>query len=157
MLLVFLTVFALSSCEEEGEIQFIVVDEFETTIQLTGLANESSFSVSNSTDISELLDNASTFVDAEVEKVTVTLQNDYSGSAINGNLNVTIGGVAIINQSVNLTKGVGVDVSLANAADILSVISSGSFPFNVTGTSAAPLGDDDFSLALSFKVKATVE
>lgn len=155
--LLLFAIVAFSSCEDDGQIQFVVVDEFETEAKIVGLATQTGFTVTNTTDISELIDNSASFVEAEIEKVTVTLQDDFSGASIPLNLNVSVGGVPVLNQLFTLNKGVGVEVDLSTAANILGTISSGTFPFEVTGTSTSALGDNDFTLKLVFKLKAIVE
>jgi len=150
--------FTISSCEEDGEIQFQIVDDFPTSARVTGLQNATTISVSNTTDISDLLENASTFVEADVEKVTVTLADDYSGSSISGTFDLKLGSVSLINQTLTLTKGSGVTIDIpASASNILTLISSGAFPFTLDATLNNPAGDDDFTLDLLFQIKATVE
>ncbi|QOD60449.1 hypothetical protein H9I45_14040 [Polaribacter haliotis] len=156
-LLLFVAIMAFSNCEENGEIQFIVVDEFESNAVVTGLNTTTSFETSSSTDISQLLDNASKFVDANIEKVTLTLQDDYSGDAISGNFDLTVGPIKI-NQTLTLTKGVGTEILIpANASGILSLINSGTFPYVLKADFTSTPGDDSFTINLKFKVKATVE
>lgn len=153
--------FTLTSCLEDGEVQFIVVDDFETNVSVSGLATSTTFSVDNNTDISGLLDNATTFIEADVEKVTITLQDDYAGDALTGDFKLALGtlfGTIVIDQELTLAKGVGVEVEILDgASNILSLIEGGSFPFKFDGTFTSPTGDDNFTINLVFKVKATLE
>lgn len=150
-------IFAFSNCEEDGEIQFIVVDEFESNAVVTGLNTATAFETSSSTNISELLDSASEFVEAEIEKVTLTLQDDYSGNAISGDFDLTVGPINI-KQTLTLTKGQGVEVIIpSNASSILSVINSGVFPYVIKADFTSTPADNSFTINLKFKVKATVQ
>jgi len=104
-----------------------------------------------------LLDSASRFVEANIEKVTFTLQDDYSGDSVSGTFQIIVGSISIT-QTLTLVKGVGVDIVIpANASGILSLISSETFPYTFKGDLSSPAGDDDFTINLKFKVKATVE
>ena len=105
-------VFTLSNCEENGEIQFIVVDDFESTAKVTGLNTTTSFTTSSSTNISDLLDGASTFVEANIEKVTFTLQDDYSGDSVSGTFQITVGSIDIT-QTLTLVNTGGVSFPLS--------------------------------------------
>lgn len=150
-------VFALSNCEEDGEIQFIVVDEFESNAVVTGLNTATAFETSSTTNISDLLENASEFIEAEIEKVTLTLQDDYSGDAVTGDFDITVGPINL-KQTLTLTKGEGVEVVVpASASSILSVINSGVFPYVIKADFTSSPGDDNFTINLKFKIKATVE
>lgn len=150
-------VFALSNCEENGPIQFIVIDDFSTTIPIKGLAGESSYSIESSTNISELLDNADTFVEADVESVTLELMDDFSGNSIDGNLSVSAGLIPFLNEDLSLTKSPSLIIIPDNVSNILTLITSGAFPISITGNTSSPLGDDDFTIKLTFKIKAKVE
>lgn len=157
-LLILFVAISFSNCEEDGPIQFIVVDEFPTSARVTGLATTTSFTADNTTNISDLLDNAATFVEADVEKVTITLADDYSGTSISGDFVLKVGGANLINQTLTLTKGTGAEVDIpAQASGILTAISTGRFPFVLEATLDNPTGDDDFTLDLLFKVKAKVQ
>lgn len=154
----FITILAFSNCEENGPIQFIVADDFETSVVINNLGDQSSFTISSSTDISDLLDNADSFVETNIESVIAELGDDYSGTSINGTLKVSSGSVTFLDQSINLTKNPSVPIVIpSNSSDILSLISSGTFPISVSGTTTEPLGDNNFTLKLTFRVKATVE
>lgn len=156
--LLLFTVFTLTNCEENGEIQFIVVDDFETNASVTGLINASTIEINQSMDVSELLDNAAEFVEADVESVIITLQ-DYSDPSIEGSFNLAIGGSTLINQSLTLTSGVA-SAAIAipsDASDILSSITAGSVQVNLSGSTTAPIADNDFTLNLVFKIKAKVQ
>ena len=62
------TIFAFINCEDNGEIQFIVVDEFESNATVSGLMGLSTIDVDQSMDVSDLLDNADAFIEADVEE-----------------------------------------------------------------------------------------
>lgn len=150
-------VLAFSNCEENGAIQFVVVDEFSTSVNIKGLAAESSFTENRSTNIADLLVGATTFVKADIESVTLSLQDDFEGTSINGNMNVTVGSIVLFDQDVTLTKG-GSLVIQVPSSNILSIISANVIPVSVTGTSTSGiLGDDDFTIDVLFKIRATVE
>ena len=150
---------AFSNCEENGAIQFVIVDEFTTSVNIKGLAAESSFTENSSTNIADLLEGAATFVEADIESVTLELQDDFDGTSINGNMNVTVGSIVLFDQDVTLTKGGSLVIQVpVNASNILSVISANAVPVSVTGTSTSGiLGDDDFTIDVLFKIRATVE
>lgn len=149
----------LSNCEEEGQIQFAVVDEFETNAIVSGLQGLTTFTITNSTDISDLLDGVDRFIDADVEKVTLTLVNGtHSAGTFGGTFTVKANGSEIISFAGQLNEGVPVEVDVpANASDILSIIQGGNFPFEFNGTVINPIADDNFTINLKFKIKATVE
>lgn len=155
MLLLF-TVLTLSNCEEDGAIQFIVVDDFSASVTVTGLEGQSSYTESGSTNISDLLEGASSFVEADVESITISLE-DYSGTSIDGTVTVSAGSLTLINESVSLsTSPIVIDIP-DNASDILNLISSGVVPITVSGTSTIPLEDNNFKINLILKVKAKIE
>lgn len=156
--LLLFTVFTLSNCEEDGEIQFIVVDDFETNAAVNGLSGLSSIDINQSMNVSDLLDNASEFVEADVESVIITLK-DYSGTSIEGNFNLAIGSSTLVNQSLTLTSNVATSpIAIpSNASDILSSITSGNVQVSLTGSTTAPIADDAFTLNLKFKIKAKVQ
>lgn len=153
-----LAIFTLSNCEEDGAIQFIVVDEFETNASVVGLSGLSTININQSMDVSELLDNASTFVEADVESVIITLEN-YEGSSIVGSFNLSIGGSVLVDQTLSLATGVASpSITIPETeSDILSSITSGNVQVALTGATTAPIADDDFTLNLKFTIKAKVE
>lgn len=155
-ILLLFAVFVFSSCDDSEPIEFIVADDFEQTVSIQGLAARTTFTIDSSTDISGLLDNKEALEEAEIETVTITLNDDFSGDSIALNLDVKVGNVTLFNNNITLVKGEGIDLPLAEALDIFSLITSSNFPFSLTGTSSTPLGDDDFSIKLKFKVKAKV-
>lgn len=156
MLFLFVAV-SFTNCEEDGAIQFVVVDEFESNAVVTGLNTATSFETSSSTDISELLENAGSFVEADIETVTFTLQDDFSGDAIVGDFNLSVGPLSI-SRTLTLSKGVPAVVEIPVAAsNILSVINSGFFPYTVGADFTQSPADDNFTINLKFKVRATVE
>lgn len=155
-ILLLFTVFTFSMCEENGPIQFIIVDEFPTSVSVLGLEGQSSISINSSSDISDLLDNASSFVEADVESVTLALEN-YSGTSINGTIQVLASSMSLLNESLTLSTTPTTVAIPANASNILTLITSGSFPITLKGNLTSPLADNDFSIKLTFKVKAKVE
>lgn len=154
--LILFTAFTLTNCEEDGEIQFIVVDEFESNVLITGLNTTTSFETSGTTDVSDLLDNVSEFVDAQIDDVTLTLQDDYSGDDISGTFKITIGTV-VFEDSLTLTKGVATKLTLPATSDIVSVINSGSFTYTVNANFTEAPADESFTLNIKFEIKATVQ
>lgn len=158
IVLLLFAVITLSNCEEDGEIQFIVVDDFETNATVSGLSGASSIEINQSMDVSDLLDIGTEFVEADVESVIITLQN-YSDNSIEGSFNLAIGGSTLIDQSLTLTTDVASDpiVIPANASDILSSISGGNVQVSLSGSTTAPIADNDFTLNLVFKIKAKVQ
>lgn len=151
--------FTLSSCEENGPILTEVKDEFGTSIKVTGLDTATSFSVTSSTDINDLLTKINDFIEADIEKVTFTLQDDYSGSSISGTFQILVESAGInISETITLQKGVGVEVVVPeNSGNILSLINSGLFGYVFKGDLSSPAGDDDFSIRLDFQIRATGE
>jgi hypothetical protein len=154
-------VLAFSGCEENGPIQFIAVDEFEITLPIKGAQNELSFDYTSpaesSIDISELLGEASSFVELYVEELTVTLE-DYSGNKIALDLKVFIDTLPFdYNHSLELTSGIATSIDLKNTLDLLTLISKTSIPITVEGKSSGILADDDFKLNLKLKIKGIVE
>ena len=64
----------------------------------------------------------------------------------------------LIDEAVNLTKEFSDPIEIpAGSADVLSLITSGQFPVSISGSSALPIEDNDFSIELEFRIKATVE
>lgn len=154
-------ILAFSGCEENGPIQIIAVNEYEITLPILGAQNEVSFdhtsSTQNSIDISELLGEASTFVELYVEELTVTLQ-DYSGDKIALDLEVSaLGSLFDFNQAIELTPGVAMSIDLKNTLDLLLFLSSTSIPLTVKGVSSGVLADDNFTLKLKLKIKGIAE
>lgn len=158
LILLLLVAITFSNCEEDGQIQFIIVDEFETNANVSGFQGLSSFTINDVTDLSDLLDNASEFVEADVESVIVTL-NDYNGASIAGGFNLSIGGSPIFSESLALVNGIpssAIEIP-AVSSDILTSITSGQVQFNFSGTTVSPIADNNFTLNLKFKIKATVQ
>ncbi|MCG1035853.1 hypothetical protein [Polaribacter sargassicola] len=151
-------VFAFSSCEENGEIQFIIKDDFDAVLLVKGAKDQTSFSLDSSVNISDLLANSSEFVYADVESVTLQLV-DYSGESIDGTIEVLIdGNTTILNESVSLSETPTDPIIIPEeVSNIMDVISSETFPITVNTSSDEPIEDDDFSIKLTFVVKATVE
>ncbi|WP_439127618.1 hypothetical protein [Polaribacter sp.] len=156
-LLLLFAVFTFSMCDETGDIQFEVKNSFETTATVAGLEGQSTFTIDSTADISDLLDNATTFVDANIESVILQLE-DYSGSDFAGNISIAVGPVPFLNQSVSLSSTPTDPIIIPeNAARILYIISSGSFPFTITGSTTNPIEDNNFKIKMTFKIKAIVE
>ena len=158
VLLLLFVAFAFSNCEEDGAIQFVVVDDFETNASVSGLEGLSSIDITRDINISDLLDNVSTFVEADVESVIITL-NDYDGDSIEGNFSCSIGGISLFNQALELIPGTATNpIAIpSSVSSILSSIESGNVQVQLTGSTNSPIADDDFSLNLKIKVKAKVE
>ena len=157
-LLILFVAFSFSNCEEDGAIQFAIVDDFETKATVSGLAGLSTIDIDQSMDVSDLLDNASTFVEADVESVIVTLE-DYSGNAIEGTFDLKIGSSQLFNQTLVLTANqptAPIEIP-ANSSDILSSITSGIVQVDLSGSTTNPIADNNFTLNLKFKIKAVVE
>lgn len=155
-LILLLTVFAFSMCEENGPIQFLLVDEFSTSVPVRGLQGQSSLSLSSSTDISQLLDNASSFLEADVESVFIEIEN-YSDNSINGNIEVLAGSISLLNETLTLSSSPKEVKIPSSASNILSIISSSQFPVKLNGSLSTPIADNDFSIKLTFKVRAKVQ
>ena len=155
-ILVLFVAFTFSMCEESGEIQFVVEDDFPNEIAVNGLEGETSYTISDSADISELLDGAAKFVEADIKTVTLQLK-DYSGSAINGNVRVKTGSLTLFDQAVNLTSTPTVITVPENASDILSAINSGTIAISLEGEASAPIEDNSFIIIVTVKVRGTVE
>jgi hypothetical protein len=158
VLLLLFVAFAFSNCEEDGAIQFVVVDDFETNASVSGLEGLSSIDITRDINISDLLDNVSTFVEADVESVIITL-NDYDGDSIEGNFSCSIGGISLFNQALELIPGTATNpIAIpSSVSSILASITSGIVQVQLTGSTNSPIADDDFSLNLKIKVKAKVE
>lgn len=156
-ILLLFTILTFSNCEENGAVQFIVVDDFENNVRVTGLDISDSYTTSGSVDISDLLDNAGIFVDSSIEKITLTLQDDYSGSSISGSFQVLVGTIDVT-EVLTLNKGQEVEIYLpTEASSILSLIRSGTFSYSFNGNLSSPAGDDDFTIKVKYRIRATVE
>ena len=151
-----LTIVTFSNCEENGPVQFVVADDFENSVRVLGLDASSSYSTSGTVNISDLLENADVFVDSDIEKISLTLQEDYSGTSISGSFQIQIGTINAT-ETLTLNKGQEVVVNVPDASSILSVLTSGSFPYNFNVNLSSPVADDDFTINVKYRVKATVE
>lgn len=158
-ILLLFAVFALSMCDENTPIEFIVADDFEKDVNIVGLGVQNTFSYSDRVDISELIANKDAFKDTEILEVTLTLKEDYDSASINLDVDLSVGagvGVDLINENVILNKGVPKEFILSNPVDILSLVDGNNmFDYDVTvnSNSTTPL-DNDFTVNVSFKVKA---
>ena len=151
-----LAIVTFSNCEENGALQFVVADDFEISVRITGLDASSSYSTSGTVNISDLLDNADVFVDSNIEEISLTLQDDYSGTSISGSFQIQIGTIDVT-ETLTLSKGQEVEVNVPDASSILSLLTSGSFPYNFNVNLSSPVADDDFTINVKYRVKATVE
>lgn len=151
--------FSLYNCEDSGEIQFSVIDDFQTTATVIGLQGSSQISIDETMDVSDLLDLGSDFVAADVQSVIVTLNDDYDGSSIVGNFALSIGDSQLFEGSLDLAPGVATNpIEIpSNSSSILSSITSGQVQVGFTGSTNVPIADDNFTLNLKFQIKATVE
>lgn len=149
-------VFAFTGCEESGEIQFVVKDDFPTEIAVNGLEGETSYSLSETADISELLDGVARFVEADVETVTLQLK-DYSGTSIVGNVTVKSGTSTLFSENVTLSTTPTVITIAESDSDILSDISSGMMPISLDGVATQPIEDNNFTIIATVRVRGTVE
>jgi hypothetical protein len=149
-------VFAFSNCEDGDPVQFIVVDEFPTPISVDGLQGQTAYSVTNTADISSLLDNAASFVAADIEKVSLVL-SEYDGGSIEGTIKITVGDQVLFNESKTLSStAVTLDIP-ANASDILNDINSGTMSITMEGTTIEPIADNAFIITVTPTVRGTVE
>jgi len=159
--LLLFAVFAFSNCEEDGPIQFQVKDDFENNVSVKGLEGQSEIIITEATDVSDILDNGSTFVIAKIESVTVFINNDYdSDSTIAGTYSLEIGNKKLIDElKLELSKGKpGLTIDIPkNSQGILSSINSGKVEFVFSGKTDSPILDNDFSLNVTFNMDATVE
>lgn len=154
MLLLF-TVFTLTSCEEDGAIEFLVVDEFTTEVSIVGLEGSKAYTSTEVTDISDLLEDANRFIEANVESVTYTLKN-YSGTSITGTMKLTIGGDVKIDQTVVLSATPLTIPIPTGSQDILADINSGEFSFSLEGTTTEAIEDNDFVIVVTSKIQGKI-
>jgi predicted small lipoprotein YifL len=154
-----ITVFAFSNCEENGPIQFAVVDEVTATVDITDIEGKSEIDAKGEQiDLSDLLSGASNFVSADVESVTLTLEN-YTGSPIVGNLNLMVDGKSLFSdQSITLSSTTSSPIPVLEAnRDILSAINSGEISYNLNATTEEPIEVNAVRIIVAFTIKATVE
>jgi hypothetical protein len=146
---------AFSNCEDGEPIQFIVVDEVPTEIAVQGFDGLSEYSTSSVADLSDLLDSATTFIEADIEKVTLSLK-DYSEASITGTIKITVGGVDLINEAVTLSNtAVSFTIPPVNS-DVLSSINSGFMTITMEGTTATPIADNDFVIVVTPTVRGLI-
>lgn len=156
-LVLLFAVLTLSNCDEDGAIQSVVKTNSPTTLSVTGLEGQTTYTISDSADISELLESTSKFLEAKVESVSLRLE-DYSGTSIDGTITVEVGGnVLFSSQTVSLTSTDSVIQVPANASDIVGLINSGAFSISLTGTTTAPIEDNDFKLVVTPAITGTFE
>lgn len=153
--IILFAVFAFSNCEDGEPIQFIVVDEVPTEISVQGFEGLSEYSTSSVADLSDLLDSATTFIEADVEKITLALM-DYSGTSIEGTITIIVGGIPLINEAVTLSSDPKTFTIPAGSSDILSSINSGLMTITMEGTTAAPIADNDFVIVVTPTVRGLI-
>ena len=156
-LVLLFTVFTLSNCDEDGAIQTVIKTNTATTLSVTGLEGQTSYTISDSADISELLESTSNFLEAHIKSLALRSEAS-SGTSIDGTITVQVGGnVLFSSQTVNLTSTDSVIQVPASASDIVSLINSGSFSISLTGTTSAPIEDNDFKLVVTPAITGTFE
>ncbi|MEN8775436.1 MAG: hypothetical protein ABF263_04770 [Polaribacter sp.] len=157
-LLLLITVLTFSMCEDSEKIQFVVKDSFDNIepIEVKGLKGQTSYTLSTTADISELLDNASSFVKAEVESIAISLV-DYSGNSIEGNIKISSGSLTFLDQNVSISETPSALTIPSGVINILSILKTGVFPVTIEGVVNPAIADNDFELRLTFVVKAVVE
>lgn len=157
-LLILFVAISFSNCEEDGPIQIVVADNVPVEISVKGLANSSSYTTNSLLEIGEIKDKAGQFMNLNVESVTLTLQ-DYSGTSISGNVKVDLLNANVVDEDVVLTNGIASSVITipSGQSNILSQVASGQVPISINLTSSAPLGDDDFKVVFTFRVKGQGE
>ena len=153
--IILFAVFAFSNCEDGEPIQFIVVDEVPTEISVQGFEGLSEYSTSSVADLSDLLDSATTFIEADVETITLALM-DYSGTSIEGTIIITVGGIQLINEVVTLSSTAVSFTIPAVSSDILSSINSGLMTITMEGTTADPIADNDFVIVVTPTVRGLI-
>lgn len=153
--IVLFALLVFSNCEDGEPIQFIVVDEVPTEIAVQGFEGLSEYSTSSVADLSDLLDSATTFIEADVEKVTLSLM-EYSEASITGTIKITVGGVDLINEDVTLSNtAVSFTIPPVNS-DILGSINSGLMTITMEGTTATPIADNDFVILVTPTVRGII-
>mgnify|MGYP000052238701 FL=1 len=156
-LLLLITVLTFSMCEDSEKIQFVVKDSFDIEpIEIKGLKGQISYNLSTTADISELLDNASSFVKAEVESIAISLV-DYSGNSIEGNIKISSGSLTFLDQNVSISETPSALTIPSGVINILSILKTGVFPVTIEGVVNPAIAGNDFELRLTFVVKAVVE
>lgn len=160
LLLLLVTVLTFSMCEQNGEIQFVVIDDVETNANVKGLNGVSEFTANGDTDVSVLLENAAEFVEADVESVIVTLK-DYDGGKISGEFKLSIGGNPnpLFNETLELVNDQSTSpITIPKQfSGILTAINKGNVKYTLSAKADSPISDSDFSLNLKFKIKAKVQ
>ena len=123
---------------------------------MQGFEGLSEYSTSSVADLSDLLDSATTFIEADVEKITLVLM-DYSGTSIEGTIIITVGGIQLINEDVILSStAVSFTIPPVNS-DILSSINSGLMTITMEGTTATLIASNNFIIEVTPTVRGTVE
>ena len=155
LILLFFAVSAFNSCEDGEPIQFIVIDEIPTEIAVQGSEGLSIYSTSSVVDLSDLLGSATKFIEADVEKITLSLK-DYSGISIAGTIIIIVGGIQLINEDVTLSNSaVSFTIPSVNS-DILNSINSGLMIITMEGTTSTPIADNDFVITVTPTVRGLI-
>ena len=150
-------VLAFSNCEENGAIQFVVKDSFPTPLAVVGLKGQSSYANEDSADISGLLDSGTAFVEANIESVTLKLEN-YDGAPITGSMKLTANGIVLLDEDVTLTSLDSDPIAIPeNLGGILDALNSGTLTISIEGSTEQPIEDDDFIIVITPMVTGTVE
>lgn len=152
------------SCDDDP-IQFVINDDFESEINISGSMGQSSFSQSGTLDISNLIDEAGeVFVNFTIVSVEATLENydDGGNNTLSGNMacNVTSPLTAQLFVTQSLTNNVATNVSLANIdfnSYINELTNNPSIAYSVAGTTSSPIADDNFSIKLKFELQGTIQ
>jgi hypothetical protein len=150
-------VLAFSKCEENGAIQFVVKDSFPTPVAVVGLMGQSSYSKEDSVDISGLLDSGAAFIEANIDSVTLKLEN-YDGSPIIGSMKLTANGIVLLDEDVTLTSFDSDPIAIPEGlGGILDAINLGTLIISIEGITEQPIEDDDFIIVITPRVTGTVE
>jgi hypothetical protein len=151
------TVFLLSNCENNDAVEFVVIDDFPTEIDVIGLEGLTSYRIEEeNVDISDLLNNATTFIEADVEAVGLALKNYPESSTITGSLKVTTGGTILFEQQVTLSSEETIVQIPASASNILDDINAGEISVILEGTTTAPIESNAFVIVVTPTIRSTV-
>jgi hypothetical protein len=155
MAMLFFIAITFTNCEENGDILFEVVDEVPSEITVQGFLGLSAFSSSSTADLEDLLSRADTFIEADVEKVTVALK-DYSGTSLTGTIKIKVGTIEMINETTTLSAAPTTFIIPASASDILAIVNSGTMTITLEGATTAPIADNDFKIVVTPTVRGTI-
>lgn len=149
------TAFLLSNCETNESVEFVVIDSFPTEIDVIGLEGLSSYKIEGTADISDLLNNATTFIEADVETVAIALKG-YSGTSIEGTVKVTTGETILFEQQLTLSTTETIVEIPASASNILDDINAGTISVIIEGTTTAPIESNAFVIVVTPTIRSTV-